>query len=64
MMIHAYIYNVDRSISIYLVSRRRARMCEDESFPLASRVHPELTRKGAWDDFEQYTFQDLYLYLH
>ena len=26
---------------------------EDQSFPIASRVHPELAAKGAYNDFEQ-----------
>lgn len=34
-------------------------LTEDESFPLASRVHPELPRLGAWDAQEQYTWRDL-----
>lgn len=34
-------------------------LTEDQSFPIASRVHPELAAKGAYNDFEQYTWQDI-----
>eukprot|EP00435_Cladocopium_sp_Y103_P021240 s3009_g5.t1 len=34
-------------------------LTEDQSFPIASRVHPELAAKGAYSDFEQYTWQDI-----
>ncbi|CAK9001908.1 unnamed protein product [Durusdinium trenchii] len=34
-------------------------LTEDESFPIASRVFPELPEKGAFNDFEQYTWEDI-----
>jgi len=34
-------------------------LTEDQSFPIASRVSPELATKGAYSNFEQYTLADI-----
>ena len=47
------------SLAMAKINVLHLHMSEDQSFPAASRVHPELAAKGAWSHHERYTWQEL-----
>lgn len=47
------------SLAMAKINVLHLHMSEDQSFPAASRVHPELAAKGAWSPNERYTWQEL-----
>ena len=47
------------SLAMAKINVLHLHMSEDQSFPAASRVHPELAAKGAWSQHERYTWQEL-----
>jgi hexosaminidase len=55
----ASLLRVIDSLAMAKINVLHLHMSEDQSFPAASRVHPELAAKGAWSSHERYTWQEL-----
>ena len=47
------------SLAMAKINVLHLHMSEDQSFPSASRVHPELAAKGAWSPSERYSWREL-----